>query len=74
MSDIKAGIVIMNQYSHPQSKSFGSYVDYIDRKEAVRKENDFKYNLFNEYMGNPEKVPVYLQKKNGNSMKRIRKN
>lgn len=55
MSDIKAGIVIMNQYSHPQSKSFGSYVDYIDRKEAVRKENDFKYNLFNEYMGNPEK-------------------
>ena len=43
MSDIKAGIVIMNQYSHPQSKSFGSYVDYIDRKEAVRKENDFKY-------------------------------
>ena len=55
MSDIKAGVVIMNQYSHPQSKSFGSYVDYIDRKEAVRKENDFKYNLFNEYMGNPEK-------------------
>lgn len=55
MSDIKAGVVIMNQYCHPQSKSFGSYVDYIDRKEAVRKENDFKYNLFNEYMGNPEK-------------------
>lgn len=55
MSDIKAGVVIMNQYCPPQSKMFGSFIDYIDRKEAVRKENDFKYNLFNEYMGNPEK-------------------
>ena len=53
---IKAGIVIVNQFCKSNSKFFKGYIDYIDREEAVRSENTEQFNLYNDYMGNPEKT------------------
>lgn len=52
---VKAGVVIVNRFVKPGSKEYASYIDYIDRNEAVRQEHLSDFNLFNEYMGNPEK-------------------
>lgn len=56
MSDIKAGIVVVTKFCRSSSSIFSSYIDYIDRTEAVRAENTAKYNLYQDYMGNPDKT------------------
>ena len=56
MSNIKAGIVVVNKFAQSGSKAFGSYIRYIDRGEAVRNEYAHTYNLFQDYMGDPEKT------------------
>lgn len=55
MQEIKAGIVVVNRFCSPGSKMFFSYIDYMDREEAIRNESIKEYNLFNDYMGNPQK-------------------
>lgn len=35
MAGVKAGCVIMTEFTMPGTSVFGSYIDYIDRKEAV---------------------------------------
>ena len=55
MAKIKAGVVVVTQFCKSNSKAFSSYVDYIDRKNAVRNDNISKYNLYQDYMGNPDK-------------------
>ena len=56
MDKIKAGVVVVTKFCRAGSSVFASYVNYIDRKEAVRTENDCKYNLYQGYMSNPEKT------------------
>lgn len=56
MSKVKAGVVVVNRFCRSGSKEFKSYIDYIDREEAKRKENFYKFSLYNDYMGNPEKT------------------
>lgn len=56
MSEVKAGVVVVNRFCRSGSKEFKSYIDYIDREEAKRKENFYKFSLYNDYMGNPEKT------------------
>jgi len=56
MEDIKAGVVLASKFCKPGSKIFKGYVDYIDRDEAIRNENLAKFNLYNDYMDNPEKT------------------
>lgn len=56
MGKIKAGVVVVTKFCRSHSSAFGSYINYIDRKEAVRTENVSKYNLYQDYMGNPEKT------------------
>lgn len=55
MDDIKAGVVLVSKFCTSGGAAFKNYINYIDREEAVRNENDFKFNMYNEYMGNPEK-------------------
>ncbi len=55
MNEIKAGCVVVTKFCRSSSKEFASYVDYIGRDEAVRTEYSSKYNLYHDYMGNPEK-------------------
>ena len=56
MSNIKAGVVVVTKFCNSESKAFSAYIDYIDRKDAVRTENAARYNLYQDYMGNPEKT------------------
>ncbi len=61
------GITLMNTFCSPASKFFASYVNYMDREEAIKKEHilDFdlltgeNFDLFSrymDYMGNPQKA------------------
>ena len=56
MRDIKAGVVVVTKFCGAGSRKFTSYINYIDRKEAARTENSSKYNLYQDYMGNPDKT------------------
>lgn len=53
---IKAGVVFVSKFCVPSAKAFGNYINYIDRDEATRVDNDYKFNLYNDYMGNTEKT------------------
>lgn len=55
MGEIKAGVTLMQDFCRPNSDTFKSYVDYIDRAEAQRGNAVETYNLFHDYMGNPNK-------------------
>ncbi|MCM1244588.1 MAG: relaxase MobL [Roseburia sp.] len=56
MGNIKAGVVVVTKFCGAGSGRFTSYINYIDRKEAARTENSSKYNLYQDYMGNPDKT------------------
>ena len=47
---IKAGVVAVNRFVRSGSREFASYIDYLDRNEAVRNENFKDFNLFNDYI------------------------
>ena len=55
MGDIKAGVTFMQDFCRPKSEIFSGYIDYLDREEAQRNHAIQTFNLFNDYMGNPEK-------------------
>lgn len=67
---IKAAIFTKWKFVQSGVKQFQSYIDYIDRDEAVRSKNFEKFNIlptdgFNEYMENPEKsTGLFTQNKN----------
>lgn len=50
------GVAVISKFVLSSSKEFKSYINYIDRKEAVRNNNFNRYSLYEEYMGNPEKT------------------
>ena len=56
MGKIKAGVVVVTEFCRPNDNRFQGYIDYINRSEAVRNKNTAKYNLYQDYMGNPEKT------------------
>lgn len=56
MGKIKAGVVVVTKFCKSHAKAFSGYIDYIDRESAARTENTMKYNLYQDYMGNPEKT------------------
>lgn len=60
---MKAGIVLVNKYCNINDRRFSGYINYIDRDEATRNDNMEKFNLYQDYMDNPEKSTGYLQKK-----------
>lgn len=52
---MKAGIVLVNKYCDTNDSRYTGYINYIDRNDAVRNDNMEKYNLYQNYMDNPEK-------------------
>lgn len=65
MADIKAGVVCVTKFCRAGSKEFQAYIDYIDREEAARTEHNNEYNLYADYMGNPEKTTgLFTSEKN----------
>ena len=49
--EIKAGVVVVQKFCSAKSDIFSSYIEYIDRAEAVRIKNEHKFNLFSNYVG-----------------------
>lgn len=65
MAEIKAGCVVVTEFTSPGSDVFSGYIDYINRKEAVRNNNIEKFSLYNDYMGNPVKTEgLFTEQKN----------
>ena len=56
MGKIKAGVVVVTEFCRPSDNRFQGYIDYINRSKAVRNKNTAKYNLYQDYMGNPNKT------------------
>lgn len=56
MGKIKAGVVVVTEFCRPNDNRFQGYIDYINRSKAVRNKNTAKYNLYQDYMGNPNKT------------------
>lgn len=56
MAEIKAGVVVVTKFCKPDNEKYQKYIDYIDREEAVRKQHEAEYDLFADYMDNPEKT------------------
>lgn len=56
MGKIKAGVVVVTEFCRPNDNRFQGYIDYINRSKAVRNKNTAKYNLYQNYMGNPNKT------------------
>ena len=59
-NSIKAGIIVKTRFidkalKKSNEQTFSSYIDYIDREEAVRNEHFNQFSGYNDYMGNPEK-------------------
>ncbi|WP_343102136.1 MobP2 family relaxase [Romboutsia sp. MSSM.1001216sp_RTP31141st1_G3_RTP31141_220114] len=49
-------IVFKSRFVVSSSSKFNSYIDYINRDEAVRNDAFNRYSLYNDYMGNPQKT------------------
>lgn len=56
MDEIKAGVTVMQDFCRQGTDLFKSYIDYLDREETQRNNGIQAYNLYHDYMGNPEKT------------------
>mgnify|MGYP000032867512 FL=1 len=54
--ETKPGVVVVTKFCKSKSQAFMKYVDYMNREEAVRLENESQFNLYTDYMGNSEKT------------------
>lgn len=65
-SEVKAGVVVVTRFCKPGSSAFSEYINYIDRDEATRNDMLSEYNLYNDYMDNPEKTTGLFTKNKTN--------
>ncbi len=56
VSKTSPAIVFKSKFVVSTHKKFKSYIDYIDRDEAIRNNAFNRYSLYNDYMGNPQKT------------------
>ncbi|MCR1952906.1 relaxase MobL [Clostridium sp. DSM 100503] len=49
-------VVFVSKFVEAKERVFSSYIDYIDRDEATRAYKFDEFSLYNDYMGNPEKL------------------
>ncbi|GAA0106546.1 MobP2 family relaxase [Paraclostridium sordellii] len=52
----RPAVVFKSKFIVHIDKKFKSYIDYINRDDAIRNGAYQQYSLYNEYMGNPEKT------------------
>ena len=56
MKKSSPAIIFKSKFLLSTNKKYKSYIDYIDREEAIRNESYKRYSLYNDYMGNPTKT------------------
>ena len=77
MNNSKAGVIISTRFvdrnieekknyaNNKKVQTFKSYINYLDRDEAVRNESFNSFSLYNDYMGNPVKsTGIFTKDKN----------
>lgn len=65
MKKSSPAIVFKSKFLLSTNKKYKSYIDYIDREEAIRNESYKRYSLYNDYMGNPTKTTgIFTKEKN----------
>lgn len=52
----RPAVIFKSKFIVHTDKKFKSYIDYINRDDAIRNGAYQQYSLYNEYMGNPEKT------------------
>lgn len=50
------GVIVKSQFLIHSSDKFESYINYMDRKKAIRNNVFSKYSVYSDYMGNPKKT------------------
>lgn len=60
---VSPGIVNVTDFVAAHAKKFGSYINYIDRDEAIRIDHFDQQNIlsvdgYNHYMENPKNLPA----------------
>lgn len=85
MNNSKAGVIISTRFvdrnleeqknytNNKKVQTFKSYINYLDRDEAVRNESFNSFSLYNDYMGNPEKSDGIFTKDKDNLTKEEKK-
>ncbi|MGX9758820.1 MobP2 family relaxase [Clostridioides difficile] len=56
------GVVHISRFVTSTNNAFKNYIDYLDRKEAIRNDAFNRYSLYNDYMGNPVKTTGLFNK------------
>ena len=66
---IKAGVIMTIEFAKPNSQVFAEYLDYMAREDAVKHEPFMEYDLYQNYMDNPNKsTGVFTADKNSLSV------
>ena len=65
-TSIKAGVILTTKFVTNSSKKFSEYIDYMDRDEAIRNDNFYKFSAYNDYMSDTEKTSaLFTESSNG---------
>ena len=56
------GVIVKSKFITHSSDKFNSYINYMNREEAIRNEAYSRYSLYSDYMGNPEKTTGLFDK------------
>lgn len=65
MKKSSPAVIFKSKFLLSTSKKYKSYIDYIDREEAIRNELYERYSLYNDYMGNPTKTTgIFTRERN----------
>lgn len=63
MPGIKAGVILVSEFCTAGNALFTGYINYMDRDEAIRNVHTEDYNIYQDYMGNPEKTTGLFDEK-----------
>ena len=50
------GVIVKSKFITHTSDKFNSYINYMNRAEAIRNDAYSRYSLYSDYMGNPKKT------------------
>ena len=56
------GVIVKSKFITHTSDKFNSYINYMNRAEAIRNDAYSRYSLYSDYMGNPKKTTGLFDK------------
>ena len=56
------GVIVKSKFITHTSDKFNSYINYMNREDAIRNDAYSRYSLYSDYMGNPKKTTGLFDK------------